>query len=183
MEAATSGLATQQALNAHVEDDVIHVTAAEKIIWDNKLDPSALDGYATETYVDGATSALASKTYVDDGLALKEDLIGPNHKIAFDNVSGHPAIPTKTSDLTNDSDFQTAAEVTAAIASATSGKLDAPAGGSEGQVLTKTAGGAEWADAQGGGIEPYDLPVSAPSAGEKWFSATSEDWTREFPAE
>ena len=66
------------------------------------------------------------------------------------------SIPLSTSQLTNDSDFQTSTNVDNAI----SGKLDAPSGGTEGQVLTKTANGEEWADAQGGTIKVDDKVAS-----------------------
>ena len=51
--------------------------------------------------------------------------------------------PTKLSELENDKGFVDSAYVTAAV----SGKLDAPSGGTAGQVLTKTEAGEEWAPA------------------------------------
>jgi hypothetical protein len=49
-------------------------------------------------------------------------------------------IPTKTSDLTNDSGFQTAQQVRTAIANA----AELPSGGSAGDFLRKTASGVAW---------------------------------------
>lgn len=40
-------------LTAHTSDSVIHVTQANKNAWNAKLDPSALNGYATEQWVEG----------------------------------------------------------------------------------------------------------------------------------
>ena len=51
--------------------------------------------------------------------------------------------PTKLSELENDEGFVDSAYVTEAV----SGKLDAPSGGTAGQVLTKTEAGEEWASA------------------------------------
>ena len=51
--------------------------------------------------------------------------------------------PTKLSELENDKGFVDSAYVTGAV----SGKLDAPSGGTAGQVLTKTEAGEEWASA------------------------------------
>lgn len=86
----------------------------------------------------------------------KQDAITSSNKLAYGLISGTPEIPEKTSQLTNDSGFVTSGYVTTAI----SGKLDAPSGGTEGQVLTKTANGEEWADAQGGTIKVDDKVAS-----------------------
>ena len=50
------------------------------------------------------------------------------------------SIPTKVSDLTNDSNFQTAAQVQSAIAAA----AELPSGGTTGDFLRKTASGVAW---------------------------------------
>ena len=76
--------------------------------------------YATEEYVDNAVSGLASQEYVDTGLEGKQSLINDENKLAYDLLSGTPTIPTKTSDLTNDSEFVTLTDVEDAI----SGKQD-----------------------------------------------------------
>ena len=80
--------------------------------------------YATEEYVDNAVSGLASQEYVDTGLEGKQSLINADNKLAYDLLSGTPTIPTKTSDLNNDSDFQDAVQVQTAIDAAVSGKQD-----------------------------------------------------------
>ena len=76
--------------------------------------------YATEEYVDNAVSGLASQEYVDTGLEGKQSLINDENKLAYDLLSGTPTIPTKTSDLNNDSGFVTSTDVETAI----SGKAD-----------------------------------------------------------
>lgn len=104
--------------------------------------------------------------FVKNKIETKQDAITSNDKLDYSLLSGTPTIPTKTSDLTNDSGFITDSAITGFITSsyvdnAISGKLDAPSGGTEGQVLTKTANGEEWADAQGGTIKVDDKTTSA----------------------
>lgn len=49
-------------VDGHIADTTIHVTAADKTAWNGKLDPSALEGYATEQYVDGQVSGKADQS-------------------------------------------------------------------------------------------------------------------------
>lgn len=72
-----------------------------------------------------------------------------------DPISG---VPTKTSDLINDSDFATSGYVI----QSTSGKLDNPTGGSVGQILVKTATAAEWTD----NVNLSFIPIEIKSKGE-----------------
>lgn len=55
--ATKASTATTDALNtvvtAHTSDDSIHVSSNEKTAWNNKLDQSALNGYATQQWVEG----------------------------------------------------------------------------------------------------------------------------------
>ena len=96
---------------------------------------SALQGYATETYVNSSVSGKADKSEIptktsdlqndsgfitENALSGKQDKITAENKLAYSLISGTPTIPTKTSDLTNDSDFQNASQVQTAI----SGKQD-----------------------------------------------------------
>ena len=46
-----SNLAAKADLTAHTSDNSIHITSAERTKWNAKLDNTALNGYATETYV------------------------------------------------------------------------------------------------------------------------------------
>ena len=64
-------------------------------------------------------------------------------KEEVDALIGGVSVPTKLSELENDKGFVDSAYVTGAV----SGKLDAPSGGTAGQVLTKTEAGEEWASA------------------------------------
>ena len=60
-----------------------------------------------------------------------------------DELIGGISVPKKLSELENDEGFVDSAYVTEAV----SGKLDAPSGGTAGQVLTKTEAGEAWASA------------------------------------
>ena len=64
-------------------------------------------------------------------------------KEEVDGLIGGISVPKKLSELENDEGFVDSAYVTEAV----SGKLDAPSGGTAGQVLTKTEGGEAWASA------------------------------------
>ena len=90
VSAAVSGKANSSDLTAHTTNNGIHVTTTDKQTWNAKLDASALNGYATETYVSSS-------------LSTKQDAITSESKLAYELLSGTPTIPTKTSDLTNDS--------------------------------------------------------------------------------
>lgn len=68
--------------------------------------------------------AYYTKSEVDSLLAGKQDKITSDNKLDYSLLSATPTIPTKTSELTNDSDFTTAGEVATAINTATSGKAD-----------------------------------------------------------
>ena len=77
--------------------------------------------------------------------------------------------PKKLSELENDKGFVDSAYVTGAV----SGKLDAPSGGTAGQVLTKTSAGEAWADQQGGD-DPKNVPI------EEKTSAASNSYVVDF---
>ena len=64
-------------------------------------------------------------------------------KEEVDGLIGGISVPKKLSELENDEGFVDSAYVTEAV----SGKLDAPSGGTAGQVLTKTETGEEWGEA------------------------------------
>ena len=64
-------------------------------------------------------------------------------KEEVDGLIGGVSVPKRLSELENDKGFVDSAYVTGAV----SGKLDAPSGGTAGQVLTKTEAGEEWASA------------------------------------
>lgn len=70
----------------------------------------------TQEYVDNAieeaTSGIVISGYVteeqfEEGLATKQNVIDADNKLDYELLSGTPTIPTKTSDLENDSDFIT----------------------------------------------------------------------------
>ena len=74
-----SNLATKDELSTHTNNSSIHITANEKIAWNNKLDASALDAYTT---TDDLNSALALK-------ANKEELFSGN----YNDLQNLPVIP------------------------------------------------------------------------------------------
>ena len=86
------------------------------------LTPAQIDSHEywtaveTKEYVDEAvaeaTSGIVISGYVteeqfEEGLATKQNVIDDENKLSYDLLSGTPTIPTKTSDLENDSDFIT----------------------------------------------------------------------------
>lgn len=91
--------------------------------------------------------------YVDDAIgAIPAPDVSAQIKAHNESETAHPdirgLIPTKTSQLDNDSGYLTQHQDI-------SGKLDKPANDASspaGQVLTKTADGQEWADAAGGDV-------------------------------
>ncbi len=97
--------------------------------------------FATSSYVDSAVSgkqdlitaqkklsfnllssvpAFATQSDIDAAISGKQDLITAQKKLSYALLSGTPTIPTKTSDITNDSGFTT----TSYVDSAVSGKQD-----------------------------------------------------------
>ena len=90
-------------------------------------------------------------------------------KEEVDGLIGGVSVPTKLSELENDKGFVDSAYVTGAV----SGKLDAPSGGTAGQVLTKTSAGEAWADQQGGD-DPKNVPI------EEKTSAASNSYVVDF---
>ena len=122
-------------VDGHIADTTIHVTAADKTAWNGKLDPSALNGYATEQYVNGQVSGKADQSALTAHTSdteihttalekaawdAKQNAITNDNKLDYALLSGTPAIPTAVSQLTNDSGYQTASDVETAI----SGKQD-----------------------------------------------------------
>ena len=99
-----------------------------------------LSGYTTTAYTEQMELAIAGT------LNLKQDKLtaGTNIDITDDVISVTGiTVPTKTSDLTNDSDF-----------------MANPTGGTTGDVLTKTTTGYEWATGGGGSTEEIELPIA-----------------------
>lgn len=93
--------------------------------------PTTLSGYGitdayTKTAVDSALVLKADKTYVDTHLASKEDiasLAAVAESGSYADLHNKPFIPSVVSDLTNDSGFQTATQVTSAISAASLASL------------------------------------------------------------
>lgn len=91
---------------------------------------TAVDKYLTENPVQAGITETEMKTYVDTAIAAIDlsgyataththtEYASVNHTHAYSDITGTPTIPTKVSDLTNDSNYQTAEQVSTAIANA-----------------------------------------------------------------
>lgn len=55
-----ASFAPEQSLTTHTTDAVLHLTAAERAAWNAKLGPSALDGYARQSWVTAQLSSLVT---------------------------------------------------------------------------------------------------------------------------
>ncbi len=64
-----TSLATAQSLTTHTTDAVLHLTAAERAAWNAKLGPSALDGYAQQSWVTAQLSSLVTTDTLTGQLA------------------------------------------------------------------------------------------------------------------
>ena len=135
-------------VDGHIADSTIHVTAADKTAWNAKAEVSDIPtdndqltngaGYQTAQDVQNAISGKAETSYVDTELAKKQDKITAENKLDYALLSGEPDL----SIYATEADLQI-------VSGVVDTKLEAPSGGTAGQVLTKTADGAEWADSQG----------------------------------
>ena len=79
-------------LTAHTSDTDIHVTSNEKTKWDSKLDSSALNGYATETFVttkitEAATSGKVDLTGYAKTVEVDNKLASNSDKTEIPNIS------------------------------------------------------------------------------------------------
>lgn len=168
-------------VDGHIADSTIHTTALEKAAWDakqnaitadNKLDYALLSGTpAIPTKTSDLTndSGYATSGYVDDGLALKQDIIDESNPISgnavlvtYDPWTGDPEFTAEAAiNMAHSEALQAQADATQAnadiqiVSGIVDTKLEAPSGGTAGQVLTKTADGAEWAALQ---IADYTVP-------------------------
>lgn len=91
---------------------------------------TAVNNYLTENPVQAGISKTEMETYVDTAIAAIDlsgyataththtEYASVNHTHAYSDITGTPTIPTKVSDLTNDSNYQTAEQVSTAIANA-----------------------------------------------------------------
>ena len=80
-------------LTAHTSDTDIHVTSNEKTKWDSKLDSSALNGYATETFV--------TEKITEAATSGKVDLTGYAKTVEVDNKLASKADKTEIPDISN----------------------------------------------------------------------------------
>ena len=85
-------------LSNHTSNDTIHVTASDKETWSNKVSQDQIADMATKTELND----YATKVELGD-YELKSDAFSGD----YNDLTNKPTIPTKTSELTNDSDFIT----------------------------------------------------------------------------
>lgn len=135
-------------LTAHTNNTAIHVTQQEKTAWSNKADrndiPTAVSELTNDSdYQSGEQVSASISVAIENKADKATTLSGYGITDAYTkNELATVATTGKYDDLTNKPDL--------------TAKLDAPAtAGNAGQVLTKTADGQEWADAQS-----YTLPIA-----------------------
>ena len=87
---------------------------------------------------------------IDALLSSKQDVIDSDNKLDYSLISGTPSIPLSTSELINNSDFQTSADVENALES----KIGSPIV----DVEEKNTSGAFTVDFTGAPIQKYDIP-------------------------
>lgn len=163
VDGQVSGKADQSTLTAHTSDTEIHTTALEKAAWDAKQNAITNDAKLDYALLSGTPDLSVYATEADlqvvsGELSSKQDVIDNNNPLDAAYVR-MDLDPYDAGDP--DFDVETAVNMVHAEAlealSGLSGKLDIPSGGTVGQVVTKTADGAEWADAQGGDL--IEAPV------------------------
>lgn len=107
----------------HIPDDVTvddALSATSKNPVQNKVVKAALDGKQ-------AVGDYATSEELEAGLALKADdadLATVAKTGSYNDLTSKPSIPSKVSDLSNDSGFQTASQVATAVQSGVAGKQD-----------------------------------------------------------
>lgn len=136
--------------NAEVADNATHALMSEKA-WGLESSDGTYSVSAKEAndmygcfYKEGADLKL-SDSALSSAATTKLSKLDSNGQIDYSNVKNTPTIPSKTSDLTNDSKFVTSSDI--------SGKIDNPTTKADGQVLTYNATSGKWEakDSQGGG--------------------------------
>ena len=132
-------------------EDITARTSPYKPLTPSTLNHSviaALTDASHITLTSAQQSTAQSVLGIDAALSGKQNVITQEAKLDYGFVSGAPAIPLSTSQLTNDSGFQTQAQVEAVV----SGKLDKSAY-----------------------VAPYKLPMS--TGGSHWLSDDIVTWT------
>lgn len=153
--AGNKGKATTDALNVHLEDNVRHITNAERTSWNNKVDSETGKGLSSNDFTTAEKEKLAGievGAQVNTLTGVKGDAEATyrtgNVNITKDNIGLGNV--DNTSDLNKPISTAVQNELTA-LNNNLSQKITNPSGGTVGQVLKKTATGEEWADESGGG--------------------------------
>lgn len=112
LDQAVGSKAAQEELDGHTGNNTIHITASERNAWNGKMDT---DGDSSNTTV--AFEQASTRTAINSGEKLAvlfgkiEKWLSDLKTVAFsgsyNDLSDRPSIPTKTSDLTNDSGYKT----------------------------------------------------------------------------
>lgn len=109
--------AAEAELKTYADEKATAALTESKSYTDEQISALDLSQYATDAELAEA------KTELDGKINSKQDKITSENKLPYSLISDTPTIPTKTSELTNDSTFQTAQDVQNAI----SGKADTSA--------------------------------------------------------
>lgn len=128
LNAANSGVtaAKVSGYDTHVDNGDIHVTAAQKTTWSGKQDTITDLATIRTNAAAGKSAADAQATYGDvvthdaSDFQAAGSYAAASHTHTKADISNFPAIPSKTSDLVNDSGFITSVPV---ATTATAGKV------------------------------------------------------------
>lgn len=112
-DAAGAAAAVQQNLDNHAANGTMHVTAGERTAWNAKLDKTGDGSNVTAAFTAAsarANIATGEKLSVIFGKLAKwfADLKTVAFSGSYSDLSGTPSIPSKVSDLSNDSGYLTA---------------------------------------------------------------------------
>src|SRR5574344_838168 len=156
--------------------DIPNITATAPIAYNNGNISANIDATPTTSSTNLVSSG-GVKSYVDTGLASKAnsaDLATVATTGNYTDLNNKPTIPTKVSELTNDSDFQTGTQVTTTVTNATANKLEATNIKAGNNVTVSTSGNDVTISAT---ATPYTLPqaTSTTLGGIKANTATSAD--------
>ena len=157
-ESETDAKLATKSDTTHLHDDRYYTESEMDAKLATKSDTTHLhdDRYYTEQEITTLLSAKSDKTHRHDNATTSADgFMSTADKIKLDGVETGANLVTKVSELTNDSNFQTLAQVTAAINTAVAATLkwqgavatveDLPATSTKGYVYHVNANGGEYA--------------------------------------
>lgn len=127
LDAAIGRKANQSELDSHTGNSTVHITASERSAWNDKQTKTGDASNNTVTFSQASTRTNISsgeKLSVLFGKIAKwfADLKTVAFTGSYSDLSGKPTIPSKTSDLTNNSGFLTGTEIKAGYGVVKNGK-------------------------------------------------------------